>query len=266
MSKDFEIIQWTLDEAKLQAFKPQLRNQLFGCMHAHNELTAFNRLLMFSTTAFGEGELHDSALSVQMWSILQVLAGKLVETWNMLDERFLRVNPTDPAIASLSADHKQSLQWLIDYFGTGKNKTDNPLRFLRDKTAFHYDKLNLDGAVEHLATLENTVYVAQQHPVNSLYYLGTAVVFRTIFTAVADKAQLAGGQAHGNRTKAGTDLVTEDAKHANLHMHTVLYGLISYLLEAALNVPLERLDQIRIQITDAPDPDKVALPAFIDIG
>ena len=137
MSKDFEIIQWTLDEAKLQAFTPQLRNQLFACMHAHNELTTFNRLLMFSTTAFGEGELHNSALSVQMWSMLQVLAGKLVETWNMLDERFLRANPTDPAIASLSADHKKSLQWLIDYFGTGKNKTDNPLRFVRDKTAFH---------------------------------------------------------------------------------------------------------------------------------
>jgi hypothetical protein len=68
VSKDFEIIQWTLDEAKLQAFTPQLRNQLFACMHAHNELTTFNRLLMFSTTAFGEGELHDSALSVQMWS------------------------------------------------------------------------------------------------------------------------------------------------------------------------------------------------------
>ena len=72
MSKDFEIIQWTLDEAKLQAFTPQLRNQLFACMHAHNELTTFNRLLMFSTTAFGKGELHDLALSVQMWSMLQV--------------------------------------------------------------------------------------------------------------------------------------------------------------------------------------------------
>jgi hypothetical protein len=265
MSKNFEIIQWTIDEAKLQAFEPRLRNQLFGCMHAHNELTTFNRLLMYSMTPFGAGELHDSAQSVQMWSLLQVLAGKLFETWNMLDERFLRANPIDPAIASLNADHKKSLQWLKDYFGIGKNKTDNPLRFVRDKTAFHYDKLNLDEAVKHLAALENTVYVAQ-HPVNSLYYLGTALVFRTIFTAVADKAQIADGLSHGDRTKTGTDLVTKDAKLANFHMHIVLYGLISYLLENALKMPLKQLDQIRIPITDAPDPDKVALPSFIDIG
>jgi hypothetical protein len=254
-----------LDEVKLQAFPPQLRNQLFGCMHAHNELTTFNRVLMYSMTPFGAGELHDSAQSVQMWSMLQVLAGKLYETWNMLDERFLRTNPPDPAIASLSVNHKQSLRWLSDYFGIGKNKTDNPLRFVRDKTAFHYDKLSLDEAVKHLAVLENTVYVAQ-HPANSLYYLGTAVVFRTIFTAVADKTQLAGGQPHGDSTKVGFNIVAEDAKHANFHMHNVLYGLISYLLEAALKMPLEELDQIRIPIRDAPDPDTVPLPAFIDIG
>ena len=116
-----------------------------------------------------------------------------------------------------------------------------------------------------MAELENTVYVAQ-HPVNSLYYLGTALVFRTIFTAVADKAQIADGLSHDDRTKAGTGLVTEDAKRANFHMHIVLYGLISYLLENALKVPLEQLDQIRIPIIDAPDPEKVALPSFIDIG
>jgi hypothetical protein len=54
-------------------------------MHAHNELTILNRMLMFT-----DGELHNSAQSVQMWCMLQILAAKLFETWIMLAERFLR--------------------------------------------------------------------------------------------------------------------------------------------------------------------------------
>ena len=50
MSKDLKFIQWFIDQGKLQAFEPRLRNQLFGRMHAHNELTTFNRLLPPSTT------------------------------------------------------------------------------------------------------------------------------------------------------------------------------------------------------------------------
>ena len=80
MSKDFQIIQLSIDEDALKKASNRLRNQLVGCMHAHNELTILNRLLMFSMNKTADGELHDSAQSVQMWCLLQVLAAKLVET------------------------------------------------------------------------------------------------------------------------------------------------------------------------------------------
>jgi len=35
-----------------------------------------NRLLMFSCNAVAGGELHDHAQGVQMWCIMQILAGK----------------------------------------------------------------------------------------------------------------------------------------------------------------------------------------------
>jgi hypothetical protein len=84
VSKDFEIIQWIFDEAALKGADRRLRNQLVGCMHAHNELTVLNRILMFSMNKTGDGELHDSGQSVQMWCLLQLLAGKLVETWKLI--------------------------------------------------------------------------------------------------------------------------------------------------------------------------------------
>jgi hypothetical protein len=73
-------------------------------MHGHNELTMLNRLLMFTMNNTGDGELHNSAQSVQMWCVLQLLAGKLFETWVMLNERFLQSNPPD-LVAQLEPAH-----------------------------------------------------------------------------------------------------------------------------------------------------------------
>jgi hypothetical protein len=80
---------------RLNKASNRLRNQFVGCMHAHNELTILNRLLMFTMNDTGDGELHNSAQSVQMWFMLQLLAAKLFETWVMLNERFLQANPPD---------------------------------------------------------------------------------------------------------------------------------------------------------------------------
>jgi hypothetical protein len=68
------------------------------------------------------------------------------------------------------------------------------------------------------------------------------------------------------RTLRGVQIATEDAKHANYHLHLVLYGLIEQLLERAVGEPLTSLDQVRIQVRGAPDPDAMTLPTFIDIG
>ena len=54
-------------------------------------------------------EAGDSAQSVQMWCLLQVLAGKLFETWNMLSERFFKAKPDDPTLEKLNDKHKASL-------------------------------------------------------------------------------------------------------------------------------------------------------------
>jgi hypothetical protein len=83
---------------------------------------------------------------------------------------------------------------------------------------------------------------------------------------IADKAQDPAGRSHGERTAEGARIATEDAQHANWHMHLLLYGLIEALLEEMLACPLHTLEQVRIKIEGAPDPDMVGLPTFIDIG
>ena len=261
MSKNFDIFQLTIDEQKLKNADPRLRNQVVGCMHAHNELTVLNRLLMFSMNKTGEHELHQSAEDVQQWCVLQVLIGKIVETWKMLDERFLKAQPEDKALAGLSELHKQSLAWLKNYFEV----KDNVLIFIRDRAAFHYDKLNLEMAVAHHPDNEHTIYLAQ-HPANSVYYAGSTLVFRTVFALIGEKAPGLENASFETRALEGAKIALKDVQLANYHLHLVLYGLIEFLLETMLGTPLATLHRTRIPIENAPDPDTVIIPTFIDIG
>jgi hypothetical protein len=263
MSGNFQLIQLQIDGNAIKKLPNRQRHQLVGCMHAHNELAVLNRLLMFTFNDVGEGQLHDYAHGVQMWCVLQVLIGKLFETWNMLSERFLKSNPEDSAIAGLSDEHKRSLAWLKNYFGDERPR-ETPLRMIRNRTAFHYDKLNLDQAVDNLPEQENRVYLSQ-HPANALYYAGSALVFSTVFASIADKATETNRMTHGERMSTGVNITHADVNEANLHMHNVLYGLIESLLEKAFGKPIREVEQTRIQVRDAPKPTEVGMPMFIDV-
>jgi hypothetical protein len=264
MAKDFQLIHITVGQARLKGASNRLRNQFVGCMHAHNELTILNRLLMFTMNDTGDGELHNSPQSVQMWCMLQLLAAKLFETWTMLTERFLQSDPPD-VVGRLEPAHKESLDWLTDYFGNRQPFKGSALKIIRDKTAFHYERLNLAEAADNLAADENSLYLAQ-HPANSLYYMGSALLFRAVFAMIADKADRAVTGSHEERVHAGTKIALNDVNKANWHMHAVLYGLITLLMDDVLGQPAENDQQVRINVLDAPAPQRVGIPAFIDIG
>lgn len=264
MAHEFRIIRFQVEPETIRKLSNRRRNQLVGCMHAHNELVVLNRLLMFSLNDVGEGELHDHAHGVQMWTAMQMLTGKLFETWNMLIERFLKSSPEDPAIAVLSNGHRKHLEWLKDYFGVSPLK-DTALRTIRDKTGFHYDKLNLDQAVGALTEHESMVYVAE-HPANACYYLGSSLVFSAAFAAIADKRVDTSAMNQTERMAAGVKIVLDELNEANHRIHNVLYGIIKPLLEQAAGGSLDNLDRLDIPVAGAPKSTMVTLPMFVDIG
>ena len=256
------ILTFPIDEILLKKLENRRRNQLFGCMHAHNELSFLNRLLMFSQNSTADGELHDHAQSIQMWCVLQILAGKLFETWRMLTDRILRAKPADPIITTLCSDHQASLAWLLKYFGD-RNFKDSAIKLMRDKTAFHYDGLDMGQAVNNLAARENTVHLAE-HPANTLYYIGSAVAFRAIFAMIADRATPATGRSFDERLNDGFRILIDDVKDANWHIHQILYGLIKAMMEEALGGPLGEAPEATT-VTNVPPPEIIGLPPWIDI-
>src|SRR5258708_34444270 len=71
---------------------------------------------------------------------------------------------------------------------------------------------------------------------------------------------------HEERVHKGTKIALDDASKANWHMHALLYGLINLLMDDVLGQPAEDQQQVRINVLDAPPPEKVGIPALIDIG
>jgi hypothetical protein len=49
-------------------------------------------------------------------------------------------------------------------------------------------------------------------------------------------------------------------------MHTLLYRLIKLLMDDVMGQPAENQQQIPINVLDAPPPERVDIPAFIDVG
>ena len=145
------------------------------------------------------------------------------------------------------------LVWLRSYFGE-KNLKNSALKIIRDKTAFHYDGCERAGPGNQSScrAQENTVHLAD-HPANTLYYLGSAVGFRAIFTLIADRATPAAGRSFDERMSAGIDIVMEDVKTANWHIHLVLYGLTKAMMEEAFGGPLAEPPEITT-IPNAPAP------------
>ena len=117
-------------------------------------------------------------------------------------------------------------------------------------------------AVKSLTAEEKTFHIAN-HPVNTLYWIGSAVVFGTIFAEIALKANPTNTLTYGERIQDGFNLLHNDVKEANVHLHEVLYGLIKGLLEDALGHPLDDGDVTTID--DVPTSRQVALSPWVDI-
>ena len=114
---------------------------------------------------------------------------------------------------------------------------NKPIVMLRNNTAFHYAGLDMGRAVKSLMPDEKAFHIAR-HPTNTLYWVGSAVVFKTIFAEIAVRAKPTETRTYDQSFADGLQLVFDDVNEANFHLPYVLYGLIEGLLEDALGQPL----------------------------
>jgi hypothetical protein len=109
------------------------------------------------------------------------------------------------------------------------------------------------------------IYVAE-HPANACYYLGSSLVFRAAFAAIADKRVDTSSMNESERMAAGVKVALDDLNEANFHIHNVLYGLIKLLLEQSVGGSFDDLDRLDIPVAGAPKPSSIVLPMFVNLG
>lgn len=180
----------------------------------------------------------------------------------MLSKRFslaAKPNEQDAVITALTSKHKQCLQWLRDYFSP-KGISKKSIVVIPNKTAFHYGSLDMGEALKNLAPKERSFHVAR-HPVNALYWIGSAAVFGAIFDEIATLANPKNTLTHAERVQAGFNALREDVEEANVHMHELLYGLIKELTEDAMGHPLGAGETTTID--DVPTSKDIAIPPWI---
>lgn len=114
-----------------------------------------------------------------------------------------------------------------------------------------------------MAERENVVHLAE-HPANTLYYLGSAVAFRAIFSLIADRAKPPGGRSFDERLGDGFGIAVEDVKAANWHQHQVLYGFIKAMMEEVF-VDQLRADPEITTVANPPSPEIIGLPPWVDM-
>ena len=111
---------------------------------------------------------------------------------------------------------------------------------------------------------ERRVYLAQ-HPINGLYYLGSPLVFRTVFAMIADKSGDTSNMSQIERMQKGVKIALADLNKVNIHLNGILYGIISAALDAPELAPLNKPERLLIPVIDAPKTKSVGLPMFVDI-
>jgi hypothetical protein len=91
---------------------------------------------------------------------------------------------------------------------------------IRDRAAFHYEKLNLEQAIADLSHEEGRLYLSM-HPANTLYYAGSTLVFSTVSALMADRAIDTKSMTHIGRMSIGVKITMDDLSVVNLKLHSV---------------------------------------------
>jgi hypothetical protein len=182
---------------------PREEAELFLALgHLHNELTLFQRLVVWSLGAEKDTpEPHLQAQLTQTMIFLRYLGARMFEGWQTIGKDYFGRKVSKTYDADLSGVARQAYESIKAY---DYNSGENPLKSLRNAFAFHSSGEDIGRGLEHLADETLDFYLGEAY-VTSLFYASEVVLNVAILgTAEFDerKKKLAAlveeivGQAH----------------------------------------------------------------------
>jgi hypothetical protein len=159
-----------IPKSKLVAIPPTERVFFIQLGHICNELSFFNKLLIFTSNQAGEG-LDRKTMTTQSLIVARVFIGKVFEAWEMLKRDFFRSKLSKELEPSLSDDGKAALDQLKKYFGGS-----NLLATIRNKFSFHYFSKIIEKSFSAFGDDKVfELYLAKNYA-NTLHYFSEEIV------------------------------------------------------------------------------------------
>ncbi|MCI0665673.1 MAG: hypothetical protein L0220_31845 [Acidobacteria bacterium] len=222
--------------------------------HLRNEVMIIERLLWGAQNNLdaqappGPKELLDSFNVGQTLIITRLLAGKLLEGWELVQRAYYRTRVSEKIESQLPSDALASLRELKNYFSRSNN-----IHLIRNQFAFHYSPENIRDQLSNIHnTYEAKIYVSE-YALNMFYQFSELIAN----TAMLDAVQ------KGNYAEA-LDKVTSEVLDMAKHFTSFCDGCLHFMIEKYLMDNPANEKPMQIILSDVPELNDIRLPEFIE--
>jgi hypothetical protein len=153
-----------IDKTALLNAPKEERVLFFGLAHMANEIKAYEKLYLWSSQTFDEGEGWAEGKLTMSLMLTKALAGKLYEGYQMFERDYLNTNLFSTYNPSLPEEIKNAIEKLKIYF-----QSDNLIELTRNQFAFHYSPKKMDRVLKNLPE-DLKIYIETNGNANNLYY------------------------------------------------------------------------------------------------
>jgi len=223
------------------------RVYLVQLSHLANSISILQKLLAY-TYRKSDIDLIWKANIAQGSLIGRMLGGVIVEGWKVL-EPFLITERGRELTNKLSKDGRSDLDSLVAYLSK-----PNPIKKLRDKFAFHFDRKAIENELELLSEKRDYHLYFAKHQGNSLFYLAEEIVGAAMTTIV-------GAMTNEEDERKVLTRIYKDLVKLARWMLQVTHEIVAFIvLEHSPGVTWRDLQEI--DVPDGPQIDKIAVPYF----
>jgi hypothetical protein len=154
---------------------PRNKRILFiGLAHIYNEINAIMKLLRWSAACNPDNIAGRHGQSATIYLFIQLLAGKLFESWEVFKKIFYKSKLSITYNKRLDSKASEALDYIKDYFDTQKL-----VKEIRNFYSFHYSPEKLDDALGKSDT-DLDIYLERGLSPNNLFYFVEDLLFTSL--------------------------------------------------------------------------------------
>lgn len=173
-----KVIDVQFDQSKLLLLPEDERTLYFSLGHAANEVNALTKLLYWASNGLARNEAEQHGCEALELLFIQLLAGKLNESYNLLNKKYSGVGLSKKYDSKLDDAAKESLQRLKRYFGP-----ENACNKIRNNFAFHYCPNELAATLPTL-TDELHAYLQRDAAPNNLFAFSETLLSQALLELI----------------------------------------------------------------------------------